>query len=143
MGISDADPESNAGGPAIQIPQLHDILINHHPSTEKPEAKYSFAEYCEAESETNTHDTATNTTNKRPWRPFRTQLDFEFAELFLDAHMNKTQITTMIALIHHATVSTEQFTLANGSDLDQIWEFARQIRAEGVSNSLVSIKNLR
>uniref|UniRef100_A0A8H8CJT9 Uncharacterized protein n=1 Tax=Psilocybe cubensis TaxID=181762 RepID=A0A8H8CJT9_PSICU len=139
-------------------PQLYDIKIKHHPRTNEKDQHYTFAEYCELDeadtsdiinqlsaapprSESQAHQLGQNSdsvsTNKseseseRPWRPFRTHLDFEFAEIFLSSHMSRDKIEVMISLIHRAIKSPRDFTLENNSDLSEIWGFARDTCAQG------------
>uniref|UniRef100_A0A8H7Y623 Uncharacterized protein n=1 Tax=Psilocybe cubensis TaxID=181762 RepID=A0A8H7Y623_PSICU len=78
-------------------------------------------------------------TNTRPWRPFRTRLDFEFAEIFLSAHLSHDQLEVLIALIHQAVTSPNEFTLKNDADLTQIWTFARETRAQGFIKTPISV----
>ncbi|KAH9486000.1 hypothetical protein JR316_0000063 [Psilocybe cubensis] len=78
-------------------------------------------------------------TNTRPWRPFRTRLDFEFAEIFLSAHLSHDQLEVLIALIHQAIASPNEFTLKTDANLTQIWTFARETRAQGFIKTPISV----
>ena len=55
------------------------------------------------------------------WKPFQTCLDFEFAELVLDAGLNNQQADKLIKLFHHCInnreKSGERFTLSGSADL--------------------------
>lgn len=59
---------------------------------------------------------------KKPWRPFRTRLDFEVAELVLETAMNSKQITTLISLLQRCALGAEKFTIHSYKDLQKTWE---------------------
>jgi len=52
-----------------------------------------------------------------PWRPFRTASDFEFAELVLDASLNKRQVEILLGLIARVAQGAAQVTLKNDAEL--------------------------
>ena len=62
------------------------------------------------------------------------KLDFELAEVMLDAHMNAQQTEKLLALIHQVIQNPESFTLANLKDLSNVWEFARKVRTDKASS---------
>ena len=55
-----------------------------------------------------------------PWRPFRSRLDFEVAELTLATYMNEEEINTLCSLIHCAASGFEKFTITGKCDLDSL-----------------------
>lgn len=113
-----------------EVPQLDDIRVEYHPRSGHPTETFQFHEY------TNTlpADDIKISANSEPWKPFRSRLDFELAKLMLDTHMNKSQSTTLISLIHHCISDPQSFTLSGYSDLANVWEQAAT-RATNVSQN--------
>lgn len=56
-----------------------------------------------------------------PWSPFALRLDFELAELILEASLNKAQTEKFISLMHRCSLGVEKFTIANHKDLQETW----------------------
>ncbi|KAF9045535.1 hypothetical protein BJ165DRAFT_1415498 [Panaeolus papilionaceus] len=93
----------------------------------------TLVQYREMETQMDEARSALNEVDERPWRPFRTRLDFEMADLMLETHMNRRQVDTAISLIHQAIgdrVSSE-FTISNCNDLNRLWDHALAIRGNG------------
>ncbi|KAJ7088189.1 hypothetical protein C8R44DRAFT_836122 [Mycena epipterygia] len=63
-------------------------------------------------------------TDPEPWRPFRSQLDFEVAEFCTDNMLNRESSETLISLIRRCTSNPDDFTLINQHELDELWELA-------------------
>ena len=59
-----------------------------------------------------------------PWKPFRSHVDFEFAEFALDAALNKKQTDRLIKLVHRVRQQEDNFTLASHAELSDIWREA-------------------
>jgi hypothetical protein len=142
----DLDSEA-APSPVDHELEQDDIRVVFHRSTGIPDQFYHFDDYCGTESTghlTDAHLSGESSSQPedrlgaRPWRPFRTKLDFEVAEVMLDAHMNGSQTERMLSIIHEAILNPESFTLANAKDLSTIWDAARETRTEMVSISLIS-----
>lgn len=108
-------------------PELDDIKVEYHPRSGRPSQFFHFGDY------TTDLPEMSIPVDPEPWKPFRSRLDFELAELILDTHMNKAQTDTLISLIHHCVSEPDSFTLKNESDLARIWENA-SIRATKVSH---------
>ena len=81
--------------------------------------------------------------DKEPWRPFRSRLDFEVAELALATHMNNDEVNTLCSLIHHAANGIEKFTIQGSRDLNNLWQLAADKRTKvNPSLPLLSILNI-
>jgi hypothetical protein len=63
--------------------------------------------------------------DEEPWKPFRTCLDFEVAELALAARLNKEQANNLFALLRRCQQG-ENFTIKNHSELGQLWQLASE-----------------
>ncbi|KAJ6476594.1 hypothetical protein DFH09DRAFT_1253495 [Mycena vulgaris] len=60
----------------------------------------------------------------QPWRPFRTQLDFEVAEFCENNMLNRDSTETLISLIRRCMLKVDDFTLTTKHELDELWELA-------------------
>jgi len=139
-------PDANVGPDRVHNPD--DIMISRHPSSGRDTPEFlPFDEYCSSKFDSESGDGPTSDSDdillpesvksKQPWKPFRTRLDFEVAEVMLSAHMNKRQTETTIQLFNRVKGTDRNdsdFTLVNYSDLSLIWDHARTTRASGVSN---------
>ncbi|KAJ7456423.1 hypothetical protein B0H11DRAFT_1686545, partial [Mycena galericulata] len=61
-------------------------------------------------------------TDPQPWRPFRSQLDFEVAEFCEDNLLNKDSTETLISLIRCCIFNPDEFTLASQCEVDELRE---------------------
>ena len=96
--------------------QLDDIKIEYHPKSGEQEKVFRFHEY------TDSCPAPSVPPNKEPWKPFRTRLDFEVAELLLDARMNKKHTSRLLALIHHSIEDPKSLTLLGScTGLKELW----------------------
>ncbi|KAI5982871.1 hypothetical protein EDD15DRAFT_2179824, partial [Pisolithus albus] len=97
-----------------------DILVEHHPSTTRPSEKIPFVEFAQG------HRPRAYKPNLStdPWYPFRSRLDFEFAELALEAALSKEQINCFLKLIKSARCGRDSFTLNKYADLRSTWRAA-------------------
>jgi hypothetical protein len=144
IGINDQgfqDPQEYDIPPSVEHQlEADDIKLVFHPSAAIPEQLFHFDDYCGSESIpdlANPPHSSPDIVETSPWRPFRTKLDFEVAELMLDAHMNAKQTERMLSLIHEAAQHPERFTLVNLTDLSNIWDIARETRTDMVSSSIL------
>ena len=116
--------------PEAQV-QLDDIKIEYHPKSRKPKKYFRFHEYTDAPTPTPI------VPDQEPWKPFRTRLDFEVAELMLDARMNTKQSASLLSLIHRCIEDPESFTLTDVRDLQNTWNHARNLKGTGVRSVVV------
>jgi hypothetical protein len=65
-----------------------------------------------------------------PWRPFRSRLDFEVAELALATYMNDDEVNTLCSLIHRAASGFEKFSIEGSKDLNHLWQLAASKRTQ-------------
>ncbi|KAJ7914598.1 hypothetical protein B0H13DRAFT_2250692 [Mycena leptocephala] len=75
----------------------------------------------------------------QPWRPCRSQLDFEVAEFCETNMLNKDSTQTLISLIQRCNANPQDFTLASQRELDELWELASHKCTEFVRGT-VTIK---
>ncbi|KAJ6554445.1 hypothetical protein B0H19DRAFT_1294201 [Mycena capillaripes] len=88
-----------------------------HPHSKRPPKFESFQDYVGNAQQTEPADS-------QPWRPFRSQLDFEVAEFCETNMLNKNATETLISLIQRCNSSPKDFTIVNQRELDELWELA-------------------
>jgi hypothetical protein len=66
-----------------------------------------------------------------PWRPFRSRIDFEFAEIALKSHLNKKTVNTLIKILHACSSGAAKFTLNSHDEMREI--------LQGASNKLTPV----
>ena len=87
--------------------------MEYHPNAGKPTITHPFSEFTQG-NVTQAYEPDSSTD---PWHPFRSRLDFEFAELALEAALSKEQTTRLLTLAQRIHVRTEKFTLQSYHDL--------------------------
>lgn len=110
------------------IPDIDDIKIEFHPKSGRPTKFYRFDDYVAQEGQS----TGEKAADPEPWKPFRTRLDFEIAELMLDSHLNAGQSAILLSLIRKAIAQPADFTLSSTDELEKFWTAARETRGTGV-----------
>ena len=65
--------------------------------------------------------------DEKPWLPFHSKEDFEFAEIVHKAAMNQSQANALIKLIHHCQKNPGSFTLGNYDEVKNTWETASKL----------------
>jgi hypothetical protein len=107
--------------PGEPIPQPDDIKIEYHPNSNRPTEIHHFAEYGRTKTPLDRQDSCLD---REPWRPFRSRIDFDFAEFALGAALNREQTDTLIRLVHHVQQKQDTFTLASHAELTKTWKEA-------------------
>ncbi|KAG2090891.1 uncharacterized protein F5147DRAFT_764362 [Suillus discolor] len=64
--------------------------------------------------------------NHAPWEPFQTWLNFEVAEIALEAALTAEQTNHLLSLIHRSARRDETFTLQNHDEVQELWSTASQ-----------------
>ncbi|KAI6010037.1 hypothetical protein BKA83DRAFT_4467647 [Pisolithus microcarpus] len=104
----------------INSNNVDDILIEYHPSAGWPSEKIPFVKFVWGHRP----KAYKPNTSTDPWYPFRSRLDFEFAELVLKAALSKEQINCFLKLIKSARCGSDPFMLNEYSDLHSTWQAA-------------------
>jgi hypothetical protein len=123
------------------VPQLHDIKIFYHPASKHPEQHFSINENLPSVS-VSTGSQPSDPDQKAAdleasWHPFRSWLDYEIAELSLNAHLSKADTEHLLSIIRWCIETPEQFTLSSHKDLSEYWDMARSM-TDSVSKSNLS-----
>jgi hypothetical protein len=64
------------------------------------------------------------TSDDAPWKPFDSCADFEFAEIALEAALNKKQVDNLVKIIRRCVEGGDSFNLKNHKDLVSLWKDA-------------------
>ena len=100
-------------------PQPHEIKISYHPASKCPEQRFSFDENLPGVSAFTRSQSSDQAAAKAPWHPFRSWLDFEIAELSLNAHLSKMDTEHLLSIICQCIETPDQFTLSSHKDLSE------------------------
>ncbi|KAG1888602.1 hypothetical protein F4604DRAFT_1877195 [Suillus subluteus] len=69
-----------------------------------------------------TPSTSSTPHDKQPWAPFKSQLEFEIAELALEACLNNKQTDRLIKFCNWCASRQEKFTFQNHKDIRNMWD---------------------
>ena len=108
--------------PSPTTEQHHDIKIEFHPHAERTPEFYTLEEY----GVLGVHEVNVPRASQ-PWQPFRSRIDFEVAELALQAAMNKDQVNVLLSLMQCCATGQENFTLTSHSELCDLWDHASNL----------------
>ncbi|THH17156.1 hypothetical protein EUX98_g9183 [Antrodiella citrinella] len=100
---------------------LDDIRTEYHPGSGIPTKTQRFEAFRRSEQQRNT------SLDGQPWLPFRTQANFEFAEIALDGALNRSQINALVKLFHRCINGQDKFTLNSYDDLRDTWHHASNL----------------
>ncbi|KAF8899527.1 hypothetical protein CPB84DRAFT_1815674 [Gymnopilus junonius] len=120
-------PDADAPQPNW-MPQIDDIKVEYHPKSHRPTKFYHLDDYAAQEG----RPAEEPVTDQEPWKPFRTRLDFEIAELMLDSHLNVGQSSVLLSLIRKAIAQPADFTLSSTDELEKFWTAALDYKAEEI-----------
>jgi hypothetical protein len=59
--------------------------------------------------------------DSKPWSPFKSLADFQFAEVALEAALNKNQVEKLIKIIRRCINGGDVFNLASHKEICEIW----------------------
>ncbi|KAG1849526.1 hypothetical protein F4604DRAFT_1883786 [Suillus subluteus] len=74
----------------------------------------------------------------RPWRPFKSRLEFDVAKIALEAALNNEQTDRLLDICRRCAQKSEKFTFHNHKDVRAKWDAASQ-RLMGFTKDVVSI----
>ncbi|KAI0658337.1 hypothetical protein C8Q70DRAFT_917521 [Cubamyces menziesii] len=123
--VSDT-PQSVRPGPAgVEQPdatlsyEADSIKVEYHPSSGRPTQVFRFEEF-------NRHRIAEPPPPPpaKPWNPFNTRTDFEFAELTLDAGLSDQHLDALIKMIRRIVQNANDFTFNSHVDVRKTWDAA-------------------
>ena len=109
---------NSVDNPGTQAPQLDDIRVEYHPQSGRETENFTISDF----SHNHFPKPPMPDPDRDPWHPFHTLLDFELAELALEAALNKNQTERLIRLLRRAHYQREKFMIMNQSDLRATWD---------------------
>ncbi|KIK31401.1 hypothetical protein CY34DRAFT_38403, partial [Suillus luteus UH-Slu-Lm8-n1] len=113
--------------------ELDDIKVEYHPHSQISSTIHHFSEFtCSCMTE----DTVP--CNNSPWEPFHTRLDFEIAEITLEAAMTKDQTNHLLDLMHQSASGNDKFTLQNHNKVHSLWDLIHKLLCN-FQNDTVSV----
>lgn len=122
-----APAPAQAGVPPIPSapsrPPVDSIKVEYHPKSGKEPVNvtYAFEDFTRDQ-----HNVDTGPADTEPWRPaFNSRLDFDFAELTHETHMNKGQIKKLLKIVQEIVSNKEAFTFTSVDDVDHAWAKAQ------------------
>ncbi|KAI0686368.1 hypothetical protein BC835DRAFT_1288244, partial [Cytidiella melzeri] len=95
--------------------QIDDIKVEYHKSSRRPTHIYSFENF-----KRNERTVDLDLLTPEPWKPFKTRLDFEVAEVIHEAKLNSKLTDRLLKAVHKILQKPCDFTLDSSADLNQI-----------------------
>ena len=140
---SDPAPQPTLNMPVDEVPQqpwLDAIKTEYHPHANKSPKVVKFEYYREYHSQRH-RPTPRNPT--KPWIPFRTRAEFEFAEIALDAALNKRQVDALLKLFRRCVGGEDTLGLKDHAELTHMWELASVLHTRVCSSVCPNCKPAR
>ncbi|KAG2117138.1 uncharacterized protein F5147DRAFT_811351, partial [Suillus discolor] len=127
------DLEAEAGMSNTPRFRVDDIRCEYHPSSGIPPEVHAFEDFKRRPT-----PLASIPPNQHPWAPFKSRLEFELAELALEACLNNEQTDQLIRLCNRCTSRQEKFTFRTHKDIHDRWETASH-RLTGFTQDMISV----
>ncbi|KAI0684537.1 hypothetical protein BC835DRAFT_1292984 [Cytidiella melzeri] len=101
-------------------PQVNDIKVVYHKAAGRSSRIFSFNDF---RQEKRTIDIGLSKSD--PWKPFKSRLDFEFAEFTQKASLNQQLVNDLFKLVKDAVNTPANLTLKSADDVNTVWESAK------------------
>jgi hypothetical protein len=111
-------PDSTA---ELQPPPLDVIRTEYHPRSNLPPRVVKFEDYREYNGR---HRRPTPRNPAKPWTPFRTRAEFEFAEIALDAALNNRQVDALLRVFRRCLEGEDSLDFKDHNELQKMWDLA-------------------
>ncbi|KAI0686029.1 hypothetical protein BC835DRAFT_1530148 [Cytidiella melzeri] len=102
-----------------QHPSIDDIKVEYHAGAQRPTVVFAFEDFCEERLQPDP-----SVLNDKPWHPFNSREDFEFAELVHKAQMSQDMINRLLKLMQKVNSGQSGLTFSTYADVRQAWEKA-------------------
>jgi hypothetical protein len=118
-----------------------DVMTVYHPKSGLPTTVEHLEQYRQRTevAQNQTSSLCPANPEAKPWHPFAQLLDFEFAEVALDAHLNQSQIEKILKIINKVASPDAAFTLRSYQQLQKTWELASTLQTPvSINHSIIS-----
>ena len=85
--------------------------MEYHPRSQRPTKFAKFEDFRRREP------IQVDAGSADPWKPFQLRADFEFAELALEAALNKRQVEKLISIFERCTNGQDTFSIKNHKNI--------------------------
>ncbi|KAI0684868.1 hypothetical protein BC835DRAFT_1291935 [Cytidiella melzeri] len=102
-----------------QHPSIDDIKVEYHAGAQRPTVVFAFEDFCKERLQPDP-----SVLNDKPWHPFNSREDFEFAELVHEARMSQDMINRLLKLMQKVNSGQSGLTFSTYADVRQAWEKA-------------------
>ncbi|KAG2034409.1 hypothetical protein BDR03DRAFT_1067511, partial [Suillus americanus] len=116
--------------------EVDDIKVVHHPKSGIPAKVHAFGDFKRHLAHHSSWFAPEPDT--QPWRPFKSRLEFDVAELALEAALNNAQTDCLLDICRHCARQSEKFMFQNHKDVCAKWDAASQC-ITGFTKDVVSI----
>ncbi|OJT09918.1 hypothetical protein TRAPUB_13606, partial [Trametes pubescens] len=108
----------------VNAPKLEedDFLTVHHPRSQLPPTIHHFNDFVRS-----VPDVDPSKLSETPWEPFRSRVDFEFADFTQKTSLNQGQIDELIGLISRIVEGPSDFSFKSSGDVKGAWETAAHL----------------
>ncbi|KAG1733838.1 hypothetical protein EDB19DRAFT_1896555 [Suillus lakei] len=115
---------------------MDDTSDIHHPKSGIPTKIFAFSDFMRHPAHHSSWSAPEP--NAKPWRPFRSRLEFDIAEIALEAALNNEQTDRLIDICRHCAAQLEKFMFKNHKDVRAKWDAVSQ-RLTGFTKDMISI----
>ncbi|KAI8993803.1 hypothetical protein BD414DRAFT_456923 [Trametes punicea] len=117
--LDDPVPLPDDAPPILGSLELDDFMTEYHPRAQRPPVVEHFEDFRRDHPPVDLR-----ALDPEPWRPFRSLVDFKFAELTLECGLNKSEVTKLLQLIHEIVEDPSKFTFKSHRDIMDTWAVA-------------------
>ncbi|KAG2059180.1 hypothetical protein BDR06DRAFT_1003788 [Suillus hirtellus] len=104
--------------------QVDDIKVKHHPNSGIPTKVHVFSDFKRHPAHYSSWSTPEP--DAQLWCPFKSRLEFDIAEIALEAALNNAQTDHLLDICCHCARQSEKFTFQNHKDVRAKWDAASQ-----------------
>ena len=93
--------------------------MEYHPSSGCPPVYQHYQKFCHPNVQVDPAQLSS-----QPWWPFKTHLDFLFAQFITDTSLSRTEVKRLLELVDMIKKEESEFTLQKYDDLEKVWTLA-------------------
>ncbi|KAG1741895.1 uncharacterized protein EDB91DRAFT_1237102 [Suillus paluster] len=104
--------------------EVDDIKVVHHPKSGIPTKVHVFGDFKRHPAHHSSWSAPEP--DAQPWRPFKSRLEFDIAEIALEAALNNAQTDRLLDICRRCARQSEKFTFQHHKDIRAKWDAASQ-----------------